>query len=140
MPDIKSITRVGSNLKLNYTDGSGELAFYNGQSTWQVKRRESNKPAGGEGGGVAGNGVYITAEMILAAVNYAGSPESAMKNTAQELADALNEAIRTCAPGEFMSKESRACLVGECAQETDWFKTYEEYSPAATRPYSIDVE
>lgn len=127
MPDIRSIERRGQHLVLRYTDGTGECAFYNGPGSWQVKRRQSNKPGGGSGT-EGKNGTYITAEMIRAAIAAYGRSESGMVNTPEEIAAEMNTAVKTAGPGDFMSRESRACLVGECCQECDGWATYEEYS------------
>jgi len=58
-----------------------------------------------------------------------------MIDSSQGIADAFNDAINKLAPGDFLTKARLACLVGECAQETDWFKTLSEYGGDST-PYA----
>lgn len=134
MPDIKSLEAVGSHILVRYNDGTCELAMYTGARTWQVRRRVENRNNGPSNNddGSSGQAVYITEEMVRAGALSAGSPESAMVNSCAEIASAMNEAISKKCGDRFIGKNARACLVGECAQETDWFKTYKEYAGSAT--------
>ena len=131
MAYVRSVTRVGRQLMLAYSDGTRELVQPQGQGSWIAKLRQENNPSGGSGG-IGGAGVYITEEMVRAGATAIGSPESAMVDTCANIASAMNEAIKKKCGDRFIGKKSRACLVGECAQETDWFKTYKEYAGSAT--------
>lgn len=128
MPQITKITKRGFDLVLSRDDGTQVVAPYCGNSDWLPPHDKggSNQPKGPEGS-VPPNGKLVTAQMIEAAVNSAGSPVSAMIASSQDIADAFNDAINKLAPGDFLTKARLACLVGECAQETDWFKTLSEY-------------
>lgn len=54
-----------------------------------------------------------------------------MLATSQQIAGMFNDAINKLAPSSFRTKARLACLVGQCAQETDWFKTFSEYGGAS---------
>lgn len=133
MAQITKITKRGYDLVLSRDDGTQVIAPYCGNSDWlpPFDKGGSNQPKGPEGSETA-NGKLVTAQMIEAAVNSAGSPVSAMIASSQAIADSFNDAINKLAPGDFMSKPRLACLVGECAQETDWFKTLAEYGGPST--------
>jgi len=136
MPQITKITKRGFDLILSRDDGTQVVAPYGGRSDWfpPFVKGGSNAPSGPGGSGTS-NGKLVTAQMIEAAVNSAGSPVSAMIASSQGIADSFNDAINKLAPGDFMTKPRLACLVGECAQETDWFKTLSEYGGDST-PYA----
>lgn len=112
------------------------VVFMDDGSTVTLNPSTANQwVAGGRGASTpppAGNGdsggITITAEMIEAAVNSAGGSLSAMIGTSQEIADSFNNAIAKSYPGILTSKNRAATLVGECAHETDWFKTTTEYT------------
>ena len=88
-------------------------------------------PPGSSGGAT----IAITAEMIEAAVTSVGGSVSAMLDTSANLAAAFNAAVAGSYPDILNSKNRVACLIGECAQETDWFKTTVEYT-AGSKSYS----
>ena len=128
---VRSIERAGGRLIVVYDDGSRDIAYGQGQQHWLVTRHHDNAPSG-RPGGIGGAGVFITEEMVRAGATAIGSPESAMVDSCKNIANAMNEAIKKKCANRFQGKKSRACLVGECAQETDWFKTYREYAGSAT--------
>lgn len=69
----------------------------------------------------------VTAAMVEAAVTAAGGSLGAMMGSPQEIADMFNQAISALEPLAFSTRARLACLVAQCAQETDWFKTWSEY-------------
>lgn len=71
--------------------------------------------------------ITITGAMIEAAVNSAGGSLAAMIDTSDNIAAMFNDAVAKSYPDILSSKNRVACLVGECAQETDWYKTTTEY-------------
>ena len=136
MGGISLISQYGDGLLLSYSDGSVMYAPATNYGQWIPSNYDdgTNPLPDGPGGSESPNGVgHVTAGMIEAAVNSVGGSLSAMLADSQSLADAFNDAIDKLEPGNFNTKARLACLVGECAQETDWFKTFEEY--AKSGPY-----
>lgn len=133
---ISWIERRGNQLLVHEANGQKVLCYYQGNGTWKGNSQTegANPPSsGGTGGGSNGIGTgIVTAEMVEAAVNSAGGSISAMKFTSAQIAEAFTSAISDLEPGLFGSKARRASLVGQCAQETDWFKTTSEYGGDST--------
>lgn len=133
MADISHIRRSGAQLMITYTDGKVDFCNKYPNGWWAGNKLNNTtnpivKPPANSGGSSDANGTgKVTAAMVEAAVTSAGGSVGNMLNTSQEIADAFNDAISKLEPGQFTSKARRACLVGECAQETDWYQTYEEY-------------
>ena len=72
---------------------------------------------------------HVTDTMVLAAVNSVGASVSAMLWTPAVVASMFNDAINKGAPGSFFTINRLAALVGECAEETQWFQKVAETSP-----------
>lgn len=106
----------------------------NGDS-WRVTGVATNPDWPGPGGNPGGSWGHVTAEMVEVAVAAGGASPANMLNSASEIAEAFNTAISLLEPGAFYTRARLACLVGECAQETDWFQTYTEYG-AGGAPYA----
>ena len=131
---VRVIRRIGDNLLVTFDDGFMSICpqvqsdYWIGRSiTDGTNPSVTPNPNPGSGGGSIGTG-SVTAEMVEAAVNSAGGSLSAMKASSSDIATAFNEAINLLEPGQFGTKARLACMVGECAQETDWYKTFEEYA------------
>ena len=134
---ISLISQQGDGLLITYSDGAVMYAPATNYGQWIPSNYDdgTNPIPGGPGGSESPSGIgHVTSGMIEAAVNSVGGSLSAMLTDSQSLADAFNDAIDKLEPGNFNTKARLACLVGECAQETDWFKTFEEY--AKTGPYA----
>lgn len=140
MATISSVRQLGRQLIVTYTDGTTEMCLQAPNGWWQGNRNSAttNPPTSPGGTGSDANATgKVTAAMVEAAVTSVGGSVANMSNTSQQIADSFNTAISTLEPGQFGSKARRACLVGECAQETDWYHTYSEYggSSASYAPY-----
>lgn len=119
-------TFAGNVMYVYQDDGSNIRLYPATENQWIAGGRGASTPP--DAGNGDSGGITITAEMIEAAVLSAGGSLSAMIATSQEIADSFNNAIAGSYPGILTSKNRAATLVGECAQETDWFKTTTEYS------------
>lgn len=133
---IRSVSRSGNDLIVFMDDGTRCYCYKSIAGTWVSTPEEKNKPNEPGAGGdtpADGDGVgTVTQEMVDAAIKSAGgSPANALFPTKQ-IADAFTNMIGKYGQGNFKSKAARACLVGECAQETDWYKTAEEYGGPST--------
>lgn len=126
-------TFTGNILHIKQDDGSNITFNPATTNQWIAGGTGSSAPPA-TGGGDAG-GITITAEMIEAAVTSVGANTADMIATSQEIADSFNNAIDATFPGILTDKNRAACLVGQCAHETDWFKTTTEYT-AGGNPYS----
>ena len=139
MATVRYIIKSGSGFIAKMTDGTTTQLMKQPGHTWVGKGQTqptngtttNNPPADANAANANGTG-KVTAEMIGAAVTSAGGSTGNMVNTADEIAAAFNDAISKLAPGDFGSKARRACHVGECAQETDWYQTYSEYGGAGS--------
>ena len=70
--------------------------------------------------------IRVTAQMVEAAVTSVGGSLGAMIASSSTIAGMFNDALDK-AGVQLTTKNQAACLVGECAHETDWFKTFSEY-------------
>ena len=92
----------------------------------------------GTGSGAVNGGITITARMVEAAVtSVGGSVNNMFRGSPLEIANMFNDAIARTYPGLLTNAKRAACIVGECAQETDWFRTFEEYPGANGWPQGI---
>lgn len=132
MVDIKRLTFAGNVGFLYRDDGSIVKMLASTTNQWVPDGgNEFPIPPSGPPGATIG----ITAAMIEAAVDSAGGSLGAMVDTSTNIAAAFNAAVAASYPDVLSSKKRIACLVGECAQETDWFQTTTEYG-AGGNPYS----
>ena len=134
------IQQNGDYLYLHTGDGQTVSFYQIGGWRWVASRDLSVGDGGqievpGDGGSGGSGGITVTAGMVEAAVQSAGGSLGAMRWTSSEIASMFNEAIAAVAPGILTNKKRAACLIGQCAQETDWFKTTTEYT-AGGNPYS----
>lgn len=82
-----------------------------------------NPPAGVP----TGDGITITREMVLAAVHALGGTESAMLQSAENVAGGFNDALDNTFGRGILSHRNRAAnLIGQCAQETGGFRLIKE--------------
>lgn len=132
MPDVERLTFKGNVGYLYRDDGSVVTMVPTVQNQWVPENgKQYPLPPGGSGGPT----IAVTAAMVEAAVTSVGGSLSAMLDTSTNIAKAFNDAVAGSYPDILSSKNRVACLVGECAQETDWFKTTVEYS-AGSNSYS----
>ena len=132
---VKHVYEIHGDLIAINDDGSQTYLKRSNNGLWvqggsAVENNTGNPPTGQPGNDPVNNGNYfgnVTAEMVEAAVTSVNGSISAMMFTSSEIASAFNQAIQLLAPGEFATKARLACLVGQCAQETDWYKTTKEY-------------
>jgi predicted chitinase len=132
MPDVERLTFKGSVGYLYRDDGSVVTMVPTVQNQWipeNGKQYPLPPPA------APGATISITAEMVEAAVTSVGGSVSAMLDTSANIAAAFNDAVAGSYPDILSTKNRVACLVGECAQETDWYKTTVEYT-AGSNSYS----
>lgn len=124
MPDIKRLTFTGNIAHLYRDDGSivKMIPFTDNQWIPDGGNSYPTPPPG-----TAGSTIVVTAAMVEAAVTSVGGSLAAMMDTSANLATAFNDAVANSYPDILTSKNRVACLVGECAQETDWYKTTTEY-------------
>lgn len=132
MPDIERLTFTGDVAHLYRDDGSIVTMVPTVTNQWVPQNGRQYPIPPGSGGGAT---ITITAEMVEAAVTSVGGSVSAMLDTSANIAAMFNAAVAGSYPDILSSKNRVACLVGECAQETDWFKTTTEYG-AGTHDYS----
>lgn len=143
MPRITRIAHAGTTLIAYYDDGSKTQHYHDGRESWtgsDTPNSPDDPTSGGPsdlGSEGSSGGTGITAAMIEAAVNSAGGSLSAMVGSSQEIADSFNAAIAKTMPNVLSSKVRAACLIGECAQESAWFRTTTEYGAGGNRysPY-----
>ena len=143
MPELKTwIQQSGPDQLMLYTSSGETVPFYSaGGWQWIAQRdvltrnEDGPDPDAPPGSGTGGGGIQVTAQMVQAAVTSVGGSVGAMRWTPTEVAGMFNEAIASTMPGVLTNKKRAACLIGQCAQETDWFKTTTEYS-AGGNPYS----
>ena len=131
MPFPVRLTFTG-NVGHVYQDDGSKLTFI--PYTENQWHNQAKSPTGGNPT-TPGTRTGITAEMVEAAVTSVGASVGAMLDTSANIAKAFNDAIEATYPDILTNKNRAACLVGECAQETDWFKTTTEYT-AGSNPYS----
>ena len=126
MADITNVEIRNGMCFVHYSDGTLKPLVPATNDRWVsfIGNQTNTPPPVGN----PGAGIQITAEMITAAVQSVGGSTSAMVDTAANIAASFNAAIAKAAPGILTSKKRAAVLVGECAQETDWFKTTTEYA------------
>lgn len=136
MANIRYVEDLGAMLVVHFDDNTIQRCLSLSTNRWMGRRTGSATPPPSDDAG-EGTGVAITAGMIQAAVQSVGGSTSAMVGTAQGIADSFNAAVNKVAPGILSSKKRAAVLVGECAQETDWYKTTTEYGAggASYAPY-----
>ena len=139
MATISLIQQFGDKLHISYSDGMTVIAPALQDKIWVAPNKDETSGGGGNSGPGSGSGAtagVVTAEMVSVAVTSVGGSVGAMLVTPTEIAAAFNSAITELEPGLFGSKARLACLVGECAQETDWFQTFEEYAKTGSyAPY-----
>lgn len=138
------IRREGDGLAVFDANGRRRYAVPHPGGYWLLAdgAGDAGNPGGNGGGtnpnpGGGGNGRYITAQMIIAATESAGVPwgDRPRVGTADQIADAFNAAISARAAGEFVGKNARAALVGQCAQESGWYNSLAEYGLGAGKEY-----
>ena len=134
---IRNIIRDHGNLVAIHDDGSREYFFAGTGGVWVNRVSDPANPVIPGTNPVQESIVYVTPEMITAAVTALGGSVNSMTETPQSIAQFFNEAINKVAPSSFLTKARVACLIGECAYETDSFKTYKEYGGenASYAPY-----
>ena len=132
---VKNIMLMsGGDLIAYDADGSKTYLVNEGVGIWRAKDYGGTitPPPGPT---PVGSGVVVTAAMVDAARGVGGNPESSMITTSQGIANMINEAMVRCGYA-FTDKKQAACFVGECCQETDWFKTWHEYGKGAGSAYA----
>lgn len=138
--DIQWLTVTGQGVVAYYGNGESVVFPHAGNARYINPDADSGDVSSGvvvEDNSDADASIEITAGMIEAAVKSAGGSTSSMVASSSEIAAMFNAAIDKTMPNILNSKKRAAVLVGECAQETDWFKTTEEYGGSSTRyaPY-----
>lgn len=132
MPDIERLTFKGRIGYIYRDDGSVVTMTPTVANQWVAQNGKQYPIPPGEASGAK---IVVTAAMIEAAVTSVGASVGAMIDTSANIAKSFNDAIAATYPDILSSKNRVACLIGECAQETDWFKTTTEYS-AGSNSYS----
>jgi len=134
VPDIKRLTFTGNIGQIYRDDGTMVKMVPSVHNQWI--------PDGGNAFPTppippGGSTIVITAAMVEAAVTSVGGSLTAMVDTSANIAAVFNAAVAGSYPDILSSKNRVACLVGECAQETDWYKTTTEYGAGghAYSPY-----
>lgn len=138
MPDLKHLINQHGHMVAYFTDGSKAYLTPSTGGLWVAKQGgNTNPPTPPPGPGSEpweGTGL-VTPEMVSAAVTSVGGSISAMLRTPEQIAEMFNQAIAKLEPNSFNTKARLACLVGECAQETGWFRSWEEFDQGAGRDY-----